>query len=473
MRTPPHSLESEKTVIGGVLLHPDCRVNALALVEAADFYHPAHAAIWEAVVELDRGSVPIDAVTVLDRMRSLGTAERLRAFGDGYFTELAAEVVSVENIAYHATAVRQKADRRRVISRLSELAATGFGDDGDRDYLARVDEAVLELATSRRGSSAGIPIRQAIRSWLVEVEQRYKRYRDGGTEVVGVPTGIAGYDTLTGGLRPGEVTVLAARPKIGKTALALNIVEHAASKGIPVYVVSQEMPNSSLLDRLVSAYGGGVNGLLLRNGHLGAREWIAIQKAAAHLVDLPLVLDDEPMNIRELAARVIRWRASKGVCSAPLALLVVDYIQLLRSTGDEQTREREVASASGGLKALSKQARVAVLALAQLNRDVEKRSDKHPMLSDLRESGAIEQDADAVSFLYRDEVYDGAANNPHKGTAEWMLAAQRSGPVGTVWLDWSEEHTKFTYREQPPPDKESNRSHYPRAVGRGDYNPDR
>jgi replicative DNA helicase len=443
-RVLPHSLEAERSVVGGILLNPKAFSQVVEHVGAGDFYHPAHSAIFTAMVDLDNASKPIDQVTVAEQMRASDTYKALRAFnGDSYFAELTNAVVTVENIGFHARIVRGKATVRRLIEAAQEIAARGYGDYGDVDeFIDEAERSIFEIAQGSQRSSYE-PIRKILGGAIKAVEKRYDRKQ----AITGVPTGYPKLDAMTAGFQPGDLIIIAARPSMGKTSLVMNAVQNAAIEfGVPALVFSLEMSKQSLIERMLCCEAR-IDSTRLRGGFLDQRDWINLTKGASRISEAPIWIDDQGApTLLELRAKARRWRSDPAIFKTPdqHGVVVIDYMQLCSggsSGGKDQSREREVSEISRGLKALAKELRVPVIALSQLNRAVEARGDKRPMLSDLRESGAIEQDADLITFIYRDEVYN--KESPDKGVAEVIIGKQRNGPVGTVKLAFANAYTRF------------------------------
>lgn len=444
-RVLPWSQDAEMSVVGGILLHPAAFVQVADLVQPEDFYHPAHAAIFEAMVALDHASKPIDAITVAEQMKASDTLHKLRAFhGESYFAELTSAVVTVENIAFHARIVRGKSTVRQLIEAAQEIAAHGYGEYGDvEEFIDKAERAVFEIAqrTERGGAESVVKILgRAIKA----IEKRYDRKQ----AITGVPSGYSRLDAMTSGFQPADLIIIAGRPSMGKTALVMNAVQNAAIEfGVPCLVFSLEMSKESLVERLLCAEAR-VDSQRLRGGFLEQRDWIHLTKAATRISEAPIQIDDTGApTILDIRAKARRWRSDSSIFKSAdtHGVIVVDYLQLIHgraSSGREEfSREREISEISRGLKALAKELRVPIIALSQLNRAVEARGDKRPMLSDLRESGAIEQDADVIAFVYRDEVYNKESSD--KGVAEVIIGKQRNGPVGTVRLKFLNEYTRF------------------------------
>lgn len=437
----PQSTEAEESVIGGILVYSRKFAEVAEIVEVQDFYQPALRSVFEAMLELDRAAKPIDAVTVAEQMRTLETIGRLTAFGGAdYLPNLMAKVVAVENIAYHARIVRAKGERRRTIETLRELAAAGLGEDSDDEYRERVTRDLLAML-SKQSDSKGVPLKQVMKEACQAVE---KRYDTRGT-VTGISTGYQKLDGMLMGLQPGDLVLVAGRPSMGKSAWAFNVTLNAAFQGTAAMVFSLEMGRLSVGERMISA-DGPIEGMRLRSGRLERTDWVKLTNAATRLAALPVTIDDTGgLKIGDIRARARKWAAQ----NTGKRLVVVDYLQLI--AGEQKrggNREQEVASYSRGLKLLAKELEAPVVALCQLSRELERREDKRPMMSDLRESGSLEQDADVIAFVYRDEVYcddckNRRCNDPHRGKAEIIVAKQRNGPTGTVVLDWQPSYSRF------------------------------
>ncbi len=434
-----HSPDSERTVLGAILITEGRALPDVASsVQADEFYHPAHRAIFAVMLELDGKRAPVNTLSVWEALRA-GDESPLRALGgQAFLSDLACSVVTTENAAWHAEQIASKAQRRRwraVAAEIAGLATHGVDDEG---FIEAAEAKVFEVMNKRRALAA-VPIKVALHEAVGVIQQR----AESGEEVTGVASRYAQLDEMTAGFQLGDLIVVAARPSMGKTALAMNLVEAASSAGVPALVFSLEMSRGALTDRMLSSESG-VHGTQLKTGKMSTAEHVKVAGAASRLSELQIWIDDtaEP-SITDIRSRARRW-ATREAADAPKRLIVIDYLQLLRGTmqrGRDQDRQREIAEISRGLKALAKDANASVIALSQLSRSLESRADKRPMLSDLRESGAIEQDADVVIFIYRDEVYDADTDEP--GIAEIIVGKQRNGPTGMVRLRWRKENTRF------------------------------
>ena len=442
---PPQSQEAEESVIGGILVHPRTFNDVAEFLTPEDFYHPALRAIFESMTELERTSKPIDALTVAEQMRASESFDKLRAFnGADYLTELMAKVVTVENIGYHGRIVRGKATARRLVQAASEIAARGYGEYGEvDDYIDEAQREIFEIA-QRSIKSSYEHIKPVLKTTIAALEKRYDRKQ----AITGVPTSYHKLDAMTAGFQPGELIIIAARPSMGKTSLVMNAVQNSAVEHkVPALVFSLEMSKESLCERLLCSQAR-VDSTKLRGGFLETRDWVQITKAASEISEAPIFIDDTGSpTLLEIRAKARRWRANPNVfkTSDQLGILVIDYLQLIQGRASkDDNRQREIAEISRGLKALAKELKIPVVALSQLNRSLESRADKRPMMSDLRESGAIEQDADVIAFIYRDEVYSkDQCKDEDKGVAEIIIGKQRNGPTGTVRLAFLNQYTRF------------------------------
>ncbi len=440
----PHSVDAEESVIGGLLFSGRAMTLVADIINADDFYDAKHEAIYAAIVDLDQRSRPIDLITVAEQMRQSGTLSKLSAHGsEAYLAELLNKVGTVENIAHHARIIREKGTARRLILAASSIQERGYSDEIDVDgYIDQAQQAVFEIA-NRSNRQSYEPVRRVLHNAIKALEQRFSRKQ----AVTGVATDYSKFDEMTAGFQPGDLVIIAARPSMGKTAFVMNCAQNAAlNHGVPTLVFSLEMSKESLIERVLCSEAR-VESQKLRSGFLETRDWIGITKAAGRIAEAPIWIDDSGSpSLMEIRAKCRRWRSDSSIFPQGLeqiGLVVVDYLQLVHGTpqGREQNREREISEISRGFKALAKELKVPVLALSQLNRSVESRADKRPMASDLRESGAIEQDADVICFIYRDEFYN--KESPDRGVAEIIIGKQRNGPTGTARLAFLNQYTRF------------------------------
>ncbi len=438
LRVPPHSVEAEQSVVGGLLLDNGAWDRIGDLLNASDFYRYEHRLIYEAIASLINATKPADVITVFEQLQRLGKAEDIG--GLVYLNALAQSVPSAANIRRYAEIVRERSVLRKLVAASDEIATSAFNPQG-RPVSQILDDAEGKIfRIGEEGSRSGQSF-QSMDQLVVQLIDRVNElHENGAEEVTGVRTGFYNLDTMTAGLQAGDLIVLAARPSMGKTALALNIAEHVAVKeGLPVVVFSMEMGAAQLALRMVGSLGR-VDQQRLRTGALRDDEWGRLSEAVEKLAKVSLFIDESgSLSPTELRARARRQARSCG----QLGLIVVDYLQLM--TGSDGTSDENRATVIGeisrALKSLAKELKCPVLALSQLNRSVESRNDKRPMMSDLRESGAIEQDADVIMFIYRDEYYNKDSKEP--GIAEIIIAKQRNGPTGTERLIFLKPLTKF------------------------------
>jgi replicative DNA helicase len=434
-RVPPQNIEAEQSVLGAILLDNDAINQAIEILTADDFYRESHREIFRAMVALSERNQPVDAITLTDALRTAGVLEAVG--GTGYIAEVAACVPTAANAGHYARIVREKALLRSLASISTEIASGAYDSPPNVDeYLDESEHKIFEISERRiRQSFHSMP--ELTRESIKLLERLYERKE----LVTGVPTGFLDLDRLTAGLQPSDLIVIAARPSMGKTALALNIAAHAATESDPrlgVAIFSLEMSKEQLVLRMLCAEGR-VDSSSARAGYLGERDFPKLAQAAARLSEAPIFIDDSsdtsPIVLKAKCRRLMRERNSN------LGLIVVDYLQLMRSARPGESREKEIAEISRSLKALAKELKVPVVALSQLNRQVETRPDRRPLLADLRESGAIEQDADLIAFIYRDEMYHRDSKEP--GVAEIIIAKQRNGPTGTAKLTYLTQFTRF------------------------------
>ncbi len=437
LRIPPHSQEAESSVLGGLLLDNNSWDKVGDLLVEADFYRYEHRLVFASITSLVNANRPADVITVFEQMQSQGKAEEVG--GLAYLNSLAQYVPSSANIRRYAEIVRERSILRKLVSVSDEIATSALNTHG-RPVTHILDEAEQKIFSI---GEEGSPMRQGFQSMdklVVQLLDRIEEMSQNPNDITGVPTGFFDLDRMTSGMQAGDLIVLAARPSMGKTALAINIAEHVAlQEDLPVAVFSMEMGASQLAIRIVGSIGRIDQGRL-RTGKLIDDEWPRLSDAIERLKTVSLSIDETPgLTTSELRASARRLARSCG----KLGLVVVDYLQLMSGSGggDGENRATELGEISRGLKMLAKELQCPVIALSQLNRGVEQRTDKRPMMSDLRESGAIEQDADVIMFIYRDDYYNKDSKEP--GVAEIIIAKQRNGPTGTVKLTFLKPITKF------------------------------
>jgi replicative DNA helicase len=438
LRVPPHSVEAEQSVLGGLLLDNLAWDRCGDLLTETDFYRFEHQQIWQAIGALVAAGKPADVVTVFEQMQSLGKAEACG--GLVYLNALAQSVPSAANVRRYAEIIRERAVLRKLISASDEIATQAFNPQG-RPVAQILDEAESRIFQIGEEGQRGQKTMQSLSALMEQLSARVQELHDNGSEdVTGVRTGFYDLDRMTSGLQKGDMIVLAARPSMGKTAFALNIAEHVSvQEGLPVLVFSMEMGAAQLALRLLGS-NGRIDQTHLRTGKLSDEEWSRLPDALDRLSKAQMQIDETAgLNPAELRARARRLARNYG---GTLGLIVVDYLQLMSgSAGSDENRATELGEISRGLKGLAKELQCPVLALSQLNRSVETRNDKRPMMSDLRESGAIEQDADLIMFIYRDDYYNKESKEP--GVAEIIIAKQRNGPVGTTKMAFLRPQTRF------------------------------
>ena len=439
LRVPPHSTEAEQSVLGGLLLENLAWDKCSDLLTDSDFYRHEHRHIYTAIGNLIASSKPADVITVFEALQSLGKAEDCG--GLAYLNALAQSVPSASNVRRYAEIVRERSVLRKLISASDEIATTAFNPQGQpvSQILDEAESRIFRIGEEGSRAGAGFQPMDKLVQALIDRVQELEA--NGSEDVTGIRTGFYDLDRMTAGLQKGDLIVLAARPSMGKTAFALNIAEHVAvQEGLPVAVFSMEMGASQLALRVVGSLGR-IDQQHLRTGRLRDDEWERLPEAASKLSEAPMFIDESPgLNPAELRARARRLARQYG---GTLGLIVIDYLQLMSgsSHSSEENRATVLGEISRGMKGLAKELQCPVIALSQLNRSVETRPDKRPMMSDLRESGAIEQDADVIMFIYRDDYYNKDSKEP--GVAEIVLAKQRNGPVGTVKLTFRKPLTRF------------------------------
>ncbi|HSE87652.1 MAG TPA: replicative DNA helicase [Candidatus Binatia bacterium] len=431
-KVPPQNLEAESSVLGGILLENDAVNLVLELLRPEDFYRESHRKIFRAMIELTDRSEPVDLITLSECLKSRGELDAVG--GSAYLASLADFVPTAANISYYARIVREKAILRSLITTATEIATRGYEEQGNVEEFLDTAEKVIFDISEKKIKASFVAVGDMIKDTLKTVERLYERKE----MVTGVPTGYEDLDKLTAGLQPSDLVIVAGRPSMGKTAFSLNIAANAAFAGVGVAVFSLEMAKEQLVLRMLCSEAR-VNNSKVRSGYLAERDFPKLANAAGRLHEALIYIDDTPaisiLELRAKARRLVRDRTKK------VGLIVIDYLQLMRGMGGASNREQEISEISRSLKALAKELAVPVIAISQLNRRVEDRGDRRPMMSDLRESGAIEQDADVIMFIYRDEVYN--QNSEEKGKAEIIVAKQRNGPIDTVELTFLNEFMRF------------------------------
>jgi replicative DNA helicase len=446
LKVPPNSLEAEQSLIGGLMLDALAWDKVADVITSDDFYRKDHRLIYSAIAGLIESGSPCDVVTVSEHLDSHGELEN--AGGLEYLATLSNETAGAANARAYAKILRERSTLRDLISAGNEIAGSAFTNDGRTaaEILEDAEKAVFAIADrGTRGKKGFVSLKDILPAAVDRIDTLHQS--DG--DITGISTGYTEFDKMTAGLQPGDLVIVAGRPSMGKTTLAVNIAENAAiGSKVPTAIFSMEMPAQQLAFRMISSLGR-VDQTHLRTGNFPDEDWSRINTAVQLMSEAPIFIDDTPsLSPGEIRARSRRLQREHG-----LGLIVVDYLQLMQVPGSKENRATEISEVSRGLKALAKEMSCPVIALSQLNRSVEQRPDKRPVMSDLRESGAIEQDADLILFIYREEVYN--QDTPRKGIADIVIAKQRNGPIGDFPLTFVGRYTKFenwvpdTYGDYP------------------------
>jgi replicative DNA helicase len=443
LKLPPHSIEAEQSVLGGLLIDNAAFDKIADVVADGDFYRDDHRRIFRQISRLVEKGKPADVVTVDEAIKN--SDDKDKTGGLAYLAALAGNTPSAHNIRRYAEIVRERAIMRKLVEVGTEIADTAFNPMGKEvgQLLDEAESKVFQIAEAGARTRQGfIEIQPLLTQVMERIDMLY--HKDNPSDITGVPTGYHDLDQRTSGLQAGDLVIIAGRPSMGKTALALNIAEHVAVENrLPVAVFSMEMAGTQVAMRMLGSIGR-LDQHKLRTGKLSDEDWNRLTTAVGKLHDAPIHIDETPaLNALELRARARRLHRQYGT----LGMIVVDYLQLMESTSEGENRATEISEISRSLKALAKELKVPVVALSQLNRGLEQRPNKRPLMSDLRESGAIEQDADLILAIYRDEVYNDAT--PEKGVAEILILKQRNGPIGTARLTFLGEYTRFENYAQP------------------------
>ncbi len=430
-KVPPQQIEAEQSLLGGILIESQGLPAALEVLRGEEFYRDAHRTIFQAFQELFQRTEPIDLITTTEYLTEKNQLDKVG--GATYLASLTEMVPSAANVAAYARIIHDKALLRKLIQTANEITALCYGGGKNVEEILDQTEAAIFAVTESRIRTSYSPLKDIVKKSIENIE-RFQEYRE---MVTGVASHYTDLDKLTAGFQPSDLIIIAARPSMGKTALALSIARNVAMVGgIPVGVFSLEMSKEQLAMRLLCAEAR-VDSHKIRTGFLSQQECVKMLNAAGKFMDTPMYIDDTPaISVLELRAKARRMKADRG-----LGLVVVDYLQLMQGRQGVERREQEISDISRSLKGLAKELNVPVIALSQLNRKVEERNQKRPLLSDLRESGAIEQDADVIAFIYRDEVYN--RDSPDKGIAEIEISKHRNGPIGRVKLKYIDTYTRF------------------------------
>lgn len=437
-RIMPNNLEAEQSVIASMLMDRDAIVAASETLQKDDFYHSVNGVLFEAMVELFNAGEAVDAVTLQNRLREKNVPPEISSLE--YIGAIVSAVPTSANAQYYANIVKDKAVLRRMIRTMEELQNRCYADSEELPVLLDdTEKNIFKIIQETRGSRDFVEIRDVVLNTLKKIEQVAKA----GGNVTGIPTGFQDLDRMTAGLQPSDLVLIAARPSMGKTAFVLNIAQHVAfRKDIPAAIFSLEMSKEQLVNRMLSMESH-IDAQALRTGSLETQDWELLVEGAGVIGNSKLIIDDTPgITVSELRSKCRKFKLERDI-----QLIIIDYLQLMSGSGrGTDSRQQEISDISRSLKALARELNVPVVALSQLSRAVEQRPDHRPMLSDLRESGAIEQDADVVMFIYRDDYYH--PDTEKKGTAEILIAKQRNGPIGTVELTWLAKNTRFVSKQR-------------------------
>ena len=432
-KLPPQNIEAEQSILGGILLDNEVFHRVLEVLNEDDFYQAAHRKVFLSMIELYENNEPVDLITLTDALKNKNQLDEIR--GVSYLTSLVDSIPTTANISYYAKIVKEKSILRRLINKTAEIASMSYDSTGDVDeVLDQAERAIFEISENKIKPSF-YSIKEMIKHSFKTIERLYEKKE----LITGVPTGFEGIDRFTSGFQLSDLVIIAGRPSMGKTSFALNIAQYAAIEAsVPVGIFSLEMSKEQLSLRMLCSEAK-VDAQRLRTGFLSESDWPKLTRAVGSLSEAPIFVDDTPaLSILEMRAKARRLKSEKG-----LGLIIVDYLQLMRGRVNVERREQEISEISRSLKALAKELNLPVVALSQLNRRVEERHDKRPQLADLRESGAIEQDADVIIFIYRDEIYNKSEDNENKGTAEIIIGKQRNGPIGMTKLAFIDKFATF------------------------------
>jgi replicative DNA helicase len=437
LRIPPHSIEAEQSVLGGLLLDNSAYDRIADYVSADDFYRFDHRIIFQHIIKLINASRPADVITVHESLSTAGKADEIG--GLSYLNALAQNTPSAANIRRYAEIVRDRGVLRQLITVADEICGSAFNPQGKevKQMLDEAESKIFAIAEEgARGSSGFVDIQPLLTQVVERIDELYNR--DSGSDITGVPTGMIDLDRMTSGLQPGDLIIVAGRPSMGKTAFSVNIGENVAiDSGLPVAIFSMEMGGTQLAMRMLGSVGR-LDQHRLRTGRLNDEDWPRLTHAIQKMNEAQVFIDETPsLTSIELRARARRLARQCG----RLGLIIVDYLQLMSANSPGENRATEISEISRNLKGLAKELNCPVIALSQLNRSLEQRPNKRPVMSDLRESGAIEQDADLILFIYRDEVYN--PDSPDKGSAEIIIGKQRNGPIGSVRMTFLGQFTRF------------------------------
>lgn len=432
-KLPPQHIEAEQSILGGILIENEAINRVTEILDADDFYRDTHRKIFNALINLSERDEPADLITLTNELRKIDQLDSIG--GASYLASLIDSVPTAANIEYYARIVKEKAILRKLIQTSTEIITQSYEDRGDVEgFLDEAERAIFDISEKRVRPSF-YPIREIVKESFATIEKLFKKKE----AVTGVPSGFKELDRMTAGFQPSDLVIIAGRPSMGKTAFCLDVAEYAAiDNKIPVAIFSLEMSKEQLVIRMLCSQAH-VEGTRLRTGYLNESDWPKLTIAAGSLSESPIYIDDTAaLSVLELRAKARRLKSDHG-----LGMVIVDYLQLMKGRSRVESRQQEISEISRSLKALSKELNIPVIAVSQLSRKTEERTGNRPQLSDLRESGAIEQDADLILFIYRDEVYNRSEDNPNRGKAEVIIGKQRNGPIGKIDLAFLDKFTTF------------------------------
>jgi replicative DNA helicase len=429
-KIPPQNIEAEQSILGSMLLSRDAIIDASEVLKGEDFYKESNKKLFEIIMDMFEKNIPVDLITIVDELRRQNLLEAVG--GIEYITNLSSNVISTANVSHYASLVREKAILRRLIKASSEIMEMGYQEDDVHNVLDIAEQKIFDIAQGRNTSNFA-PIKDVLMNTFYNIEKLYKNKG----HLTGIPSGFPDLDLKTSGFQPSDFILVAARPSMGKTSFALNIAQNAALfTNLPVAIFSLEMSKEQLVNRMICSTAN-IDSQKLRTGNLDDDDWPKLAAAMAPLSTAPIYIDDTPgISVMDIRAKCRRLKLEKN-----LGMVLIDYLQLMQGKGNPESRQQEVSEISRSLKGLARELQVPIVTLSQLSRAPEARSDHRPVLSDIRESGAIEQDADIVMFLYRDDYYN--KDSEKKNIAELIIAKHRNGPTGTVELLWMGQFTKF------------------------------
>ena len=432
-KLPPQNLEAEQSVLGGILIENEAINRVMEILDPDDFYRDAHRKIFNALINLSERDEPADLITLTNELRKIDQLDSIG--GASYLASLIDSVPTAANIEYYAKIVKEKSILRKLIQTSTQIVTQSYEDRGDIEvFLDEAERAIFDISEKRVRPSF-FSIRDVVKESFKTIERLFQKKE----LVTGVPSGFKELDRMTAGFQPSDLIIIAGRPSMGKTAFCLNVAQYAAVENkIPVAVFSLEMSKEQLVIRMLCSEAH-VEGTRLRTGFLNESDWPKLTIAAGNLSEAPIYIDDSAaLSVLELRAKARRLKSERG-----LGMLIIDYLQLMKGRARVESRQQEISEISRSLKALAKELNIPVIAVSQLSRKTEERTGNRPQLSDLRESGAIEQDADLILFIYRDEVYNRAEDNPNRGKAEVIIGKQRNGPIGKIEMAFLDKFTTF------------------------------